>query len=138
MKAILLALVGAAAAADRLQIGVTHKVAPELCDRKTTNGDMVQMHYIGTLEDGTEFDQLYKRGQPLGFQLGARQVIEGWEQGLMGMCVGEKRRLRVPPDLAYGERSVGSIPGGSTLIFDVELVSIETVDWEQRVYGDEL
>lgn len=78
------------------------------------------------MEDGTEFDSSYPRGQPLSFTVGAGQVIKGWDQGLLGMCEGEKRRLVIPPELGYGKTGAGDkIPGGSVLIFETELVKIE-------------
>lgn len=87
------------------------------------------MHYKGTLEDGTEFDSSYGRGQPLTFTLGSAQVIKGWDQGLMGMCEGEKRKLVIPPELGYGSSGAPpKIPGDATLIFEVELVKIERKD----------
>lgn len=80
----------------------------------------------GTLEDGTEFDSSIGRGQPLTFTLGMGQVIKGWDQGLLGMCEGEKRRLVIPPELGYGKAGAGEkIPPDSTLIFETELVKIE-------------
>lgn len=82
------------------------------------------MHYRGTLEDGTEFDASYNRGQPLEFPIGAGRVIKGWDQGLLEMCVGEKRKLIIPPSLAYGDSGVGPIPAKATLIFETELVEI--------------
>ncbi|KAK0735432.1 hypothetical protein B0T21DRAFT_367747 [Apiosordaria backusii] len=89
-------------------------------------GDTVDVHYRGTLEDGTEFDQSYKRGQPLGFTVGAGMVIQGWDAGLVGMQVGEKRKLTIPSKFAYGERGIpGVIPPGATLIFETELVKIK-------------
>ena len=79
----------------------------------------------GTLEDGTVFDSSIDRGDPLEFTLGMGQVIKGWDQGLVGMCEGEKRKLSIPPQLGYGETgSPPKIPGNSVLIFEVELVSI--------------
>lgn len=88
-------------------------------------GDSVDVHYKGTLEDGTEFDQSYKRGQPLNFTVGAGMVIQGWDAGLVGMQVGEKRKLTIPSNLAYGERGIpGVIPKNATLIFETELVKI--------------
>lgn len=87
-----------------------------------------EIYYIfqGTLEDGTEFDSSIPRGQPLSFTVGAGQVIKGWDQGLLGMCEGEKRRLVIPPELGYGNAGAGDkIPGGATLIFETELVKIE-------------
>nr|CAD7198753.1 unnamed protein product [Timema douglasi] len=83
----------------------------------------------GTLEDGTEFDSSYGRNQPLTFTLGSGQVIKGWDQGLLAMCEGEKRKLVIPSELGYGESGAPpKIPGGATLIFEVELVKIERRD----------
>lgn len=84
----------------------------------------VLAHYHGTLIDGTVFDSSVERGQPLEF--GLNQVIRGWTEGLQLMVVGEKMRLFVPSNLAYGHRPAGAIPGGSVLIFDVELVAINS------------
>ncbi|KAM5432525.1 Peptidyl-prolyl cis-trans isomerase fpr2 [Microsporum canis] len=94
-------------------------------NRRTANGDTVQMHYRGTLADtGKQFDASYDRGTPLGFTIGKGMVIKGWEQGLLDMAVGEKRKLTIPPSLAYGSRGVGPIPGDATLIFEAELMEI--------------
>jgi FKBP-type peptidyl-prolyl cis-trans isomerase FkpA len=87
-------------------------------------GDTVNVHYVGTLTNGTKFDSSYDRGQTFAFRIGAGQVIAGWDQGVPGMKVGGKRRLTIPPSLAYGNQAVGSIPANSTLVFEVELVSI--------------
>ncbi|XP_034936607.1 FK506-binding protein 2 isoform X2 [Chelonus insularis] len=98
---------------------------PEICEEKTKVGDHVTMHYTGTLVDGTKFDSSFDREQPFTFQLGAGQVIKGWEQGLTNMCVGERRKLTIPPELGYGDRGAGNvIPGGATLLFEVELINI--------------
>ena len=89
-------------------------------------GDIVAVHYTGTLEDGTEFDSSYTRGTPFEFPLGQGAVIPGWDEGIALMKEGGTARLTVPPDLAYGEAGAGDvIPPNSTLIFDVELVSIQ-------------
>jgi peptidylprolyl isomerase len=88
------------------------------------SGDTVTVHYVGTLVNGTKFDSSYDRNQPFSFRIGAGQVIAGWEQGVPGMRVGGKRRLTVPPSLGYGSQTVGSIPPNSTLIFDIDLLSI--------------
>ncbi|KAK4157514.1 hypothetical protein C8A00DRAFT_11606 [Chaetomidium leptoderma] len=94
-------------------------------DRETARGDNIDVHYIGTLTNGTEFDQSYKRGQPLNFSVGAGQVIKGWDEGLLGMKVGEKRKLTISPELGYGARGAGgAIPPNATLIFTTELVKI--------------
>jgi FKBP-type peptidyl-prolyl cis-trans isomerase len=88
-------------------------------------GNTVTVHYIGTLQDGTKFDSSYDKGTPLTFRIGTGQVIQGWNQGVPGMKVGGKRRLIIPPSLAYGTTQVGSIPAGSTLTFVIELISIQ-------------
>ncbi|KAI4670066.1 Peptidyl-prolyl cis-trans isomerase fpr2 [Alternaria conjuncta] len=102
------------------------------CVRKTKAGDKVNVHYRGTLEsDGSEFDASYNRGQPLSFAVGTGQVIKGWDQGLLDMCPGEKRKLTIQPEWAYGSRGAGPIPANSVLIFESELVSIDGVDKEE-------
>ena len=89
------------------------------------NGDTVTVHYIGTLTNGVKFDSSYDRGQPLPpFQLGAGRVIPGFEQGIVGMRIGGKRRITIPPSLGYGNQQNGQIPPNSTLIFDVDLIAI--------------
>jgi FKBP-type peptidyl-prolyl cis-trans isomerase FkpA len=95
--------------------------------REAKTGDAVSVQYTGTLLDGTKFDSSYDHGgDPFKFTLGQGQVIKGWDEGVVGMKVGGKRRLRIPSDLAYGERgSPPTIPPGAALVFDVELVSID-------------
>jgi len=88
-------------------------------------GDTVQVHYLGTLTNGEKFDSSYDRNQPFEFQVGAGQVIQGWDQGLLGMRIGGKRKLTIPSYLGYGNQSAGSIPPNSTLIFEVELIDIK-------------
>ncbi|XP_072030907.1 peptidyl-prolyl cis-trans isomerase FKBP2-like isoform X4 [Amphiura filiformis] len=108
----------------KLQIGIKKRV--EDCKQRSKNGDSLHMHYTGTLEDGTEFDSSIPRGDPFVFTLGSGQVIKGWDQGLLNMCVGEKRKLVIPSHLGYGDRGAGGkIPGGATLIFEVELLKID-------------
>ncbi len=93
-------------------------------DREVKSGDQISVHYTGTLVDGTKFDSSLDRGQPFTFTIGLNQVIQGWEQGLLEMKVGEKRKLTIPSDLAYGEQGSGSIiPSNAVLVFEVELVS---------------
>ena len=91
---------------------------------EATSGETVSVNYRGTLESGKEFDSSYGRG-PFSFPLGAGRVIKGWDEGVAGMQVGGKRKLVIPPDLAYGERGAGGvIPPNATLIFEVELLQI--------------
>ena len=89
------------------------------------SGDTVSINYVGTLENGTKFDSSYDRNQPFETQIGVGQVIKGWDQGVVGMKVGGKRKLTIPYQLAYGENGYGPIPPKATLIFEVELVSIK-------------
>ena len=83
-------------------LAVEYLSTPDTCEKKALNGQMLTMHYTGTLEDGTKFDSSVDRNEPFKFQIGVGQVIQGWEEGVLGMCVGEKRRLIVPPELGYG------------------------------------
>lgn len=93
---------------------------------KATSGKTVSAHYVGvTHSTGEEFDASWGRGAPLDFRLGIGQVIQGWDQGIDGMRVGGRRKLVIPPDLAYGERGAGAaIAPGETLIFVVDLVDV--------------
>ncbi len=85
----------------------------------------VEVHYSGSLQDGTVFDSSVDRGKPFGFKLGTGKVIPGWEIGIRGMKVGGKRRLTIPPELGYGAKGAGNvIPANATLIFEVELISL--------------
>jgi FKBP-type peptidyl-prolyl cis-trans isomerase len=95
--------------------------------REVKKGDTVFVQYTGKLTDGTKFDSSYDHGgQPFSFTVGAGQVIQGWEQGLLGMKAGEKRTLTIPPSLGYGSAGAGGvIPPNATLVFDIELVSIK-------------
>lgn len=88
-------------------------------------GDTVTVNYLGTLENGTKFDSSYDRNQPFTTQIGVGQVIKGWDEGIVGMKVGGKRKLIIPPSLGYGDQAAGSIPPNSTLIFEVELLGVK-------------
>lgn len=103
--------------------GLQYKILEPGTGEKPGPRDRVKVHYHGTLIDGTVFDSSVDRGQPIDF--GLHQVIKGWQEGLQLMAVGEKARLFIPSDLAYGKRSAGIITPGSTLIFDVELLAVE-------------
>lgn len=85
-------------------------------------GQMLTVHYTGTLQNGTKFDSSVDRGKPYQFRIGTGAVIKGWDEGLMGMKVGGKRKLIVPPSLGYGATGTPNIPPNSTLLFDVELL----------------
>ncbi|EQB59050.1 FK506-binding protein 2 [Colletotrichum gloeosporioides] len=127
----LLASSAVSVAAAELQIDVTQAVE---CERKTKNGDKVNMHYRGTLQsNGQKFDASYDRGTPFSFKLGSGQVIKGWDQGLLDMCIGEKRTLTIPPELGYGNRGMGPIPAGSTLVFETELIGIDGVPKPEKI-----
>jgi peptidylprolyl isomerase len=93
-------------------------------DAEVKNGSTVSVHYTGTLVNGAKFDSSYDRGEPFTVIVGAGQVIPGWEEGLLGMKVGGKRELVIPPSLAYGSRDLGVIPPNSTLQFVVEVISV--------------
>lgn len=88
-------------------------------------GDIVFIHYTGYLEDGTIFDSSVERGEPYGFQLGVDPMISGWDEGVQLLKVGEKAQLIIPPEIGYGERGNGPIPPNATIIFDIELVSVQ-------------
>jgi FK506-binding protein 2/FK506-binding protein 14 len=109
---------------SELQVAVTWK--PNPCPALSKRGDRMSMLYTGKLEDGTVFDTTSSPGRSaFEFTLGVGKVIEGWDQGLVGRCKGEKLALTIPPELGYGARGAGgSIPGGATLFFDVEVVGI--------------
>ncbi|XP_070563147.1 peptidyl-prolyl cis-trans isomerase FKBP2-like [Ptychodera flava] len=107
-------------------IQVVRTQIPKTCDFAAEDGDTLSIHYRGTLEDGTEFDSSIKRKRPFTFTLGQGAVIKGWDLGIKGMCIGEKRTLTIPSEKGYGDRgSPPKIPGGATLIFETHLVDID-------------
>ena len=89
-------------------------------------GKTVHVHYTGTLTNGSKFDSSLDRGKPFVFKLGGGQVIKGWDEGVVGMKVGGKRKLTIPPGMAYGERGFPPvIPPQSTLVFEIELLDVK-------------
>lgn len=107
---------------DKLEI-VDHKVGD---GAEAKSGQMVTVHYTGKLTDGAKFDSSKDRNKPFQFKLGAGQVIKGWDQGVAGMKVGGVRTLTIPSDLGYGARGTGSIPPNATLVFEVELLGVDS------------
>ncbi|MDN7139091.1 FKBP-type peptidyl-prolyl cis-trans isomerase [Pseudomonas sp. JQ170] len=96
--------------------------------KEAVKGALITTQYTGWLEDGSTFDSSYDRGKPFQCVIGTGRVIKGWDQGLMGMKVGGKRKLVVPSHLAYGERSMGAITPHSNLTFEIELLEVLTRD----------
>ncbi len=111
---------------DETPSGLRYKILQEGSGKKATSGAQVSVHYKGQLADGTVFDSSYQRKEPIDFQVGVGQVIAGWDEGLLLLKVGDKARLVIPSNLAYGSRGAGGvIPPDATLIFDVELMSVK-------------
>ncbi|MEK7658270.1 MAG: FKBP-type peptidyl-prolyl cis-trans isomerase [Patescibacteria group bacterium] len=105
--------------------GMKIEILKEGNGQETKNGDNVTVNYVGTLTDGTKFDSSIDRGQPFSFPLGAGRVIKGWDMGVLGMKIGEKRKLTIPPELGYGAFGAGEvIPPNATLVFEVDLLKI--------------
>ena len=105
--------------------GMKVEILKEGSGAEAKKGDTVTVNYVGTLEDGTKFDSSIDRGVPFSFTLGQNRVIQGWELGVNGMKVGEKRKLTIPYTLAYGESGIpNAIPPKATLIFEVDLLGI--------------
>lgn len=111
----------AATGNEKLQV-VDEKIGT---GKAVKSGDTVEINYVGTLTNGTKFDASADHGGPFTTQIGVGKVIKGWDEGVVGMKVGGKRKLTIPPTLGYGDQAVGSIPANSTLIFEVELVGIK-------------
>ena len=112
--------------------GLTMRMLKEGSGDTAAAGQIVSVHYTGWLYDpgaadnrGAKFDSSVDRGAPFEFPLGAGRVIQGWDQGVVGMLIGESRELTIAPELAYGDRAIGDlIPPGSTLLFEVELLGL--------------
>ncbi|KAI4211292.1 MAG: hypothetical protein LQ349_009424 [Xanthoria aureola] len=138
LQTFLLPLVSLATFAAAAEV-TTEYTLTNTCSRKTQRGDSIEVHYRGTLaSDGSVFDTSYKRGQPLSFTVGKGMVIKGWDEGLLDMCIGDKRTLTIPPEFGYGQRAMGSIPAGSTLVFETELMGIQGVEKEEGGKKEEL
>ena len=106
--------------------GLSYEIVTEGTGAVAASGNTVVVHYTGTFMDGRVFDSSVERGQPFEFRLGAGMVIRGWDIGVEGMKIGEKRILQIPSDLAYGSRGAGGvIPPNTDLVFEVELLGIK-------------
>jgi len=115
-----------AAGYDETPSGLRYKILQEGSGKKAEKGNMVSVHYKGQLLDGQVFDSSYQRKQPIDFTIGVGQVISGWDEGIQLLKVGDKARLVIPSNLAYGSQGAGGvIPPDATLIFDVELVAVK-------------
>lgn len=114
------------------EVSITSTFVPSTCDVKAENGDIIKVHYTGSIDEtsatgvkGRIFDSSVDKRKPLKLILGRGEVIEGWEQGLLGICIGEKRILVIPPEFGYRNSGSGKhIPGGATLKFEVECIDI--------------
>jgi len=116
----------ASAGFEKTSSGLRYQIIQEGDGKKASKGDMVSVHYKGQLLDGTVFDSSYKRKEPIDFTIGVGQVIPGWDEGIQLLKVGDKARLVIPSDLAYGSQGAGGvIPPNAPLIFDVELVNVK-------------
>ncbi len=104
--------------------GIKIEILKEGKGEPVAAGANLSMHYTGTLTDGTKFDSSRDRGQPFHFTLGGGQVIAGWDEGIVGMKVGELRKLTIAPEKGYGPMAIGPIPPNSTLVFEVELIEV--------------
>ncbi|CAH2283309.1 peptidyl-prolyl cis-trans isomerase FKBP9 [Pelobates cultripes] len=103
-------------------IAVESQYVPDNCERKTQVGDYIRYHYNGSLLDGTLFDSSYSRNHTYNTYIGKGYVISGMDDGLLGVCIGERRRVIIPPHLGYGEEGRGKIPGSAVLVFDIHVI----------------
>jgi len=126
LSVLVFGLLASAQQSPPKELNIETTYTPSDCTVKASKGDLIKVHYTGKLfSNGNKFDSSYDRGHALPLTLGVGQVIKGWDEGLVGMCVGEKRTLTIPSHMAYGERGFGSvIPANSALVFDVELVDL--------------
>ena len=108
----------------QMENGLKIEILKQGAGEEAKNNGKVTVHYTGILQDGTKFDSSLDRNQPFSFILGTGQVIRGWDLGVLGMKVGEKRKLTIPSELGYGSAGVGPIPPNAILIFEVELLGI--------------
>merc|ERR1719244_312891 len=122
---------------DKVSVEVVGEV-PTDCERKSKKFDQLSMHYTGTLTStGVKFDSSKDRNEPFKFQLGTGQVIKGWDEGLLDMCIGEKRKLVIPASKGYGEAGAGEmIPPNAGLTFEVELTNIEDGEVPPNVFKE--
>eukprot|EP00592_Proboscia_alata_P009263 CAMPEP_0194354046 /NCGR_PEP_ID=MMETSP0174-20130528/2230_1 /TAXON_ID=216777 /ORGANISM="Proboscia alata, Strain PI-D3" /LENGTH=176 /DNA_ID=CAMNT_0039122803 /DNA_START=41 /DNA_END=571 /DNA_ORIENTATION=- len=123
-----------------LQVGVKHR--PASCSLMSEHGDWLSVHYEGRrYNDGKVIDSSREREEAFTFRVGLGEVMSGWDKGLQNMCVGEKRKLTIPSDFAYGKVGAGhDVPGDATLVYDVELINIlgdDEVKQEERLIGIE-
>eukprot|EP01134_Creolimax_fragrantissima_P003638 CFRG3638T1 len=112
---------------EKLAVGIKHRVPEDLCLDRAHKDDTVHVHYTGKLlSTGEKFDSSLDRGQPFSFRVGRGHVISGWDKGVLGMCIGEKRKLKIPSEMGYGKSgSPPTIPGDADLVFDIQLLDIE-------------
>lgn len=120
---------------NSLKVEIVDK--PPSCATSSQRGNVLKVHYTGYLLDGEKFDSSVDRDSPFSFELGAGEVIKGFDQGLVDMCVGEKRKLTIPPHLAYGDEGEDdTVPGKASLIYDVELLEIQQGHRPANFFGE--
>jgi FKBP-type peptidyl-prolyl cis-trans isomerase len=121
---VLLFLLGCSESVTKTPSGLRYQDLAEGTGEPAKRGDIVEVNYTGSLSDGTVFDSSYKRNEPITFVLGTGKMIQGWDEGLAGMKPGGRRKLIIPPALAYGAQGRPGIPPNSELTFEVEMVRI--------------